>query len=74
MKYHLTHKTVYDYAEPAPVCHNLVHLAPRATPWQAARDFRLEVQPAPTFSSERADYFGNTVHHFAISEAHRIVC
>ena len=29
MKYTITHKTWYAYTEPAPVCHNLVHLAPR---------------------------------------------
>ena len=45
MKYHLTHKTWYDYAEPAPVCHNLVHLAPRTTDRQSCafeREFRLK--------------------------------
>jgi transglutaminase-like putative cysteine protease len=71
MKYHLTHKTWYAYTEPAPVCHNLVHLAPRATDRQACANYRLRIDPAPAFLSRRDDYFGNCVEYFSIEGAHR---
>lgn len=71
MKYHLTHKTWYAYSEPAPVCHNLVHLAPRATPRQRAADYRLRIDPTPAFLSRREDYFGNTIEYFSIEGPHR---
>jgi transglutaminase-like putative cysteine protease len=71
MKYHLTHKTWYAYSEPAPVCHNLVHLAPRATERQSCERYRLRIDPAPAFLSRRNDYFGNTIEYFSIEGAHR---
>jgi transglutaminase-like putative cysteine protease len=71
MKYHLTHKTWYAYSEPAPVCHNLVHLAPRATDRQSCERYRLRIDPAPAFLSRRNDYFGNTIEYFSIEGAHR---
>ncbi len=71
MKYQLTHKTWYAYSEPAPVCHNLVHLAPRATARQACSHYRLRIDPAPAFLSRREDYFGNCVEYFSIEGPHR---
>jgi transglutaminase-like putative cysteine protease len=71
MKYHLTHKTCYDYAEPAPVCHNLVHLAPRTTDRQSCASYRLRIDPPPAFLSRRDDYFGNCVEYFSIESPHR---
>jgi transglutaminase-like putative cysteine protease len=71
MKYHLTHKTWYAYSEPAPVCHNLVHLAPRVTDRQACANYRLRIDPTPAFLSRREDYFGNAVEYFSIEGPHR---
>ena len=71
MKYNFTHKTWYAYTEPAPVCHNLVHLAPRATPRQSCANYRLRIDPTPAFLSRRDDYFGNTVEYFSIEGPHR---
>jgi transglutaminase-like putative cysteine protease len=71
MKYQLTHKTWYAYSEPAPVCHNLVHLAPRATARQTCTHYRLRVDPAPAFLSRRDDYFGNHIEYFSIEGPHR---
>jgi transglutaminase-like putative cysteine protease len=71
MKYQLTHKTWYAYSEPAPVCHNLVHLAPRATARQSCMHYRLRVDPAPAFLSRRDDYFGNHIEYFSIEGPHR---
>lgn len=71
MKYQVTHKTWYAYSEPAPVCHNLVHLAPRTTPRQRASGYRLRIDPTPAFLSRREDYFGNAIEYFSIEGPHR---
>ncbi len=36
LKYHITHTTWYAYSDLAPVCHNLVHLAPALRPVRSA--------------------------------------
>jgi transglutaminase-like putative cysteine protease len=71
MKYKVTHTTKYSYSEAVPVCHNLVHLAPRDLPHQTCDDFRLLIHPEPIEFSHRTDYFGNDVSYFAIDQAHR---
>jgi transglutaminase-like putative cysteine protease len=71
MKYHITHKTSYTYTELVPICHNLVHLAPRATPFQRCIDFRLAIDPIPAFISNRDDYFGNRSEYFSIEGGHQ---
>lgn len=71
MKYRIIHKTYYVYVEPAPVCHNLVHLAPRTTVRQTPTEYRLAIDPAPAFIAARDDYFGNRTEYFSIEGAHR---
>lgn len=70
MKYQVTHTTKYTYTEAVPVCHNIVHLQPRALPYQTARDFRLVIQPEPPTVTHCEDYFGNRAAYFAIDQAH----
>ncbi|NDY91642.1 transglutaminase family protein [Ideonella livida] len=43
----VTHETTYLYDAPAELAHHVAFLAPRATPWQAVRQWRLQVDPAP---------------------------
>jgi transglutaminase-like putative cysteine protease len=71
MKYRITHKTWYTYADLVPICHNLVHLAPRNTTQQRCINYRLKFDPAPAFLTYRDDYFGNRTEHFSIEGAHR---
>ena len=71
MKYQITHKTGYTYTDLAPVCHNLVHLAPRTTPRQKCAFYRLKIDPNPAFLAQRDDYFGNRTEYFSIESAHR---
>jgi len=70
MKYRITHKTWYEYADLAPVCHNLIHLAPRNTTGQSCNRFQLKIDPLPAFQAQRTDPFGNRVHYFSIERAH----
>ncbi len=71
LKYQITHKTGYTYADLAPVCHNLVHLAPRSTARQRCATYRLNIDPVPAFLTYRDDYFGNRSEYFSIETAHR---
>jgi len=71
MKYQITHKTWYDYTELVPICHNLIHLAPRSTPYQKCLDYHLSIDPVPAFTSNRDDYFGNRTEYFSIEGGHQ---
>jgi transglutaminase-like putative cysteine protease len=71
VKYKVVHTTQYSYSDPAPVCHNLLHLAPRKLRRQLCDDQRLLINPAPVDLRRRDDYFGNPIHYFSIQETHR---
>jgi transglutaminase-like putative cysteine protease len=71
MHYKITHSTRYTYTESVPVCHNLVHLAPRDGRLQHCEQHRLLIHPTPVSRARRLDYFGNQVDYFSIQEAHR---
>lgn len=71
MKYHITHKTSYSYSDVAAVCHNLIHLAPRATRHQRPQSYLLKINPDPAFLLHHDDYFGNRTEYFSIEAAHR---
>jgi transglutaminase-like putative cysteine protease len=70
MRYNIRHTTLYSYTDPVPVCHNLVHLAPRDTAAQSCREHRLAIDPQPSVRAKRRDYFGNDLEFFSIQEAH----
>ncbi len=70
MKYKVTHTTKYAYSEAVPVCHNLLHLAPRVLAYQHCDDYRLIVHPQPAELDHREDSFGNHVSYFSIDQAH----
>src|SRR5688572_8245190 len=71
MTYELVHRTVYDYSLPVSVSHHAARLHPRAHPAQNCVSFELGIVPAPAVSTERGDYFGNTVRFFTIQQPHR---
>ena len=70
MRYTIKHRTWYAYAEPAPVCHNVLHLAPRSTAQQKCAKFRLQIAPEPAFLARRTDWFGNLTDYFSIEGSH----
>lgn len=71
LKYKITHKTTYTYSDPVPVCHNLVHLAPRTSVRQQCSEYHLRIEPEPTFTTARDDFFGNKTEYFSIENPHR---
>lgn len=70
MRYRVTHTTLYHYSEVVTLCHNEAHLLPRSLSWQRCVEARLHLQPRPTVSHERKDFFGNRVVYFSIEEPH----
>lgn len=66
-----THTTTYLYSEPVSICHTEVHLAPRSGPNQRVLEHRVFINPAPGFTTDRKDYFGNDVTYFSIHEPHQ---
>lgn len=73
MKYKITHTTKYKYDAAVAVCHNIAYLAPRTTDFQASSKYRLTVNPTPSSSTRRTDYFGNSVSLFSVSSSHRLL-
>lgn len=70
MRYRATHATRYRYDAAVSQCQSEVRLTPRALPWQALVESRIEVTPGPASVEAHKDYFGNDVTTFTILESH----
>jgi transglutaminase-like putative cysteine protease len=71
IRYHVTHQTVYRYAAPVLLSHQLLHLTPRVLPWQALHSHAITVSPEPVEKSERDDDFGNPVRQLLLAAPHQ---
>lgn len=71
MIYRIRHLTEYRYQQPVSLCYNLAHLQPRNTPYQSCVSSKLHIDPMPSYSRKRKDYFGNNMLHFSIEVPHR---
>src|SRR5262245_65938191 len=70
MKYQVIHETTYRYESPVAISQQLLHLTPRALPWQKREQHLLSIDPAPAEKSEREDYFGNAVTQILLAAPH----
>jgi transglutaminase-like putative cysteine protease len=70
MNYHITHRTLYEYAAPVSVSHHVARLEPRTSVTQTCENFSLKIFPEPSLRKARTDYFGNQLCFFAIQEIH----
>src|SRR5271165_3566081 len=70
MNYLVRHRTTYSYGQEVAYSRLIAHLAPRATPRQHTREFELTLDPAPAYSIQRPDFFGNPADWFTIDESH----
>ena len=70
MRYKAVHTTRYLYDTPVSQCQSEVRLTPRALPWQALLESRIEATPGPASVEAHKDYFGNDVTTFTILESH----
>lgn len=71
MRYHVIHKTEYEYSEPVSYSHNEARLLPRIAPTQLCNAASLKIEPEPDDYSEHVDFFGNRVAYFCIREPHK---
>ncbi len=71
IKYQIRHTTTYKYADKVTQCHNLVYLLPRDTNHQRCINVSLSVNPQPSHSQRRFDYFGNQSFYFSVEKAHK---
>jgi transglutaminase-like putative cysteine protease len=70
MRLQVEHETHYQYASPVLLSQQLLHLSPRALPWQACEAHDLAIEPAPGERDARADFFGNPVTQILIAAPH----
>ncbi|HEX3316260.1 MAG TPA: transglutaminase N-terminal domain-containing protein, partial [Gemmataceae bacterium] len=70
MRYQVLHTTIYDYAEPVSLCHNVLHLRAREAPRQTCLSQKLAIAPEPRGLQNRSDYYGNPIVLFTIQEPH----
>lgn len=71
IQYQITHTTHYQYNASVSHCHNLVYLLPRDTLFQTCLNSSINIQPTPTYSQQRKDYFGNRTCYFSVERPHR---
>ncbi|HUG23900.1 transglutaminase family protein [Piscinibacter sp.] len=72
-RYAVEHETCYAYTAPVSQSWQLARLTPRLLPWQKLVSHALQIEPPPDERHEAADSFGNTVTHFGLHGAHRLL-
>ena len=70
MKYHVRHITAYSYRKPVDLASHMLHLSPRALPYQTVASFVLHSTPAPVRTTEALDHFGNDVRWLFLDMPH----
>ncbi len=73
VRYLVEHETRYAYTAPVSQSWQLARLTPRVLPWQALLSHSLQIDPPADERHEESDSFGNTVTHFALHGAHRLL-
>jgi transglutaminase-like putative cysteine protease len=69
-RYHVSHRTTYEYAKPMSDGYTVAYLLPRPTGLQAVEAAEVTVSPAPDERSERIDAFGNRVLQIGVHRSH----
>jgi transglutaminase-like putative cysteine protease len=70
MRLHIVHETLYRYSSPVLLSQQLLHLTPRALPWQTCNAHRISVEPTAGEIAEREDYYGNRTLHLLLAVPH----
>jgi transglutaminase-like putative cysteine protease len=70
MRYRVRHETSYAYAQPVDLGRHMLHLTPRALPWQRVVSAGLSADPLPTRRDDGVDHFGNAVTWMALDQPH----
>ena len=69
-RYHVQHDTRYEYLQPVRLSRQIVHLGPRAVPWQRCLAHELVVSPDPQILAAGDDAFGNPSTSFCLDDDH----
>ncbi len=72
-RYSIEHETRYVYAVPVSQSWQLARLTPHNLPWQKLLSCAIQIEPPPDERHDAADSFGNTVTHFGLHRAHRML-
>jgi transglutaminase-like putative cysteine protease len=72
-RYHIEHETRYVYTAPVSQSWQLARLTPRWLPWQTLLQQSIHIDPPPDERHDARDSFGNTVTHFGLHGAHRML-
>ncbi len=71
VRYRIEHVTRYTYSSRVATSQHLAYLTPRALARQHLLEHSLTIDPEPSESLEREDYFGNRVRQFTVLAPHR---
>jgi transglutaminase-like putative cysteine protease len=71
--YAVDHLTRYVYHAPVSQSWQIARLTPRVLPWQRLVSHSLQIDPEPDERHDTIDSFGNTVTHFGLHAAHRML-
>jgi len=69
-RYRIRHETAYAYGGNVMHSRQLLHLTPRAAPWQSCLSHAIELDPPPASRIDEADAFGNTVTRLEFDRPH----
>ena len=72
-RYRIEHLTRYVYTAPVSQSWQLARLTPRGLPWQTLLQQSIQIEPPPDERHDARDSFGNTVTHFGLHGAHRVL-
>jgi transglutaminase-like putative cysteine protease len=72
-RYIVEHETRYAYTAPVSQSWQLARLTPRMLPWQKLLSHSLQIDPPADERRDELDSFGNTVTHFGLHGAHRML-
>jgi transglutaminase-like putative cysteine protease len=71
MRLSVTHETQYRYSSPVVLSQQLLHLSPRALPWQRCDKHAISVEPTASEMTQRQDYYGNGTFSLVIAVPHQ---
>ncbi|MFN0219320.1 MAG: transglutaminase N-terminal domain-containing protein [Hyphomicrobium sp.] len=71
MIFEISHKTLYRYDSHVAQSQHLIHMSPRAAPFQTVRRHSLLVEPAPAVRLQSQDMFGNPTILLEIEAPHK---
>jgi len=70
MRLQIFHETHYRYSAPVVLSQQVLHLTPRALPWQDCEQHRISIEPAASETVKRTDYYGNHALHVVVAAPH----